>query len=127
MKETAAALAVDGGDLPLGAGLLALIRPALGLLEAEGVLAVLSSSAAVREDLPSWCRVERCAYLGHEKMPDGRDRHRNQNWLQEADNIRTNPDHCPCNHYQKNDKERRERGPHRFLLPRCRVFAHVMA
>ena len=41
-------VAVDAGDLPLGGGLLALVRPALERLEAGGVLAVLSSSPAVR-------------------------------------------------------------------------------
>jgi TusA-related sulfurtransferase len=75
VKESLAAVAVDAGDLPLGGGLLALVRPALERLEPGGVLAVLSSSAAVREDLPSWCRVERCGYLGVEPMADGRDRH----------------------------------------------------
>ena len=69
-----AALAVDGGDLPLGGGLLALLRPALELVEAGGVVALLSSSTGVREDLPSWCRYERHVYLSCE--PDGaRDRH----------------------------------------------------
>ncbi|MGZ3417618.1 MAG: ferritin-like domain-containing protein [Polyangiales bacterium] len=65
----AAALAIDGGDLPLGGGLLALIRPALDHLEPGGVLAVLSTSKSAREDLSSWCRVERHVYLGFE---DGR-------------------------------------------------------
>ena len=75
VKEVAAAVAVDGGALPLGGGLLAVVPPAVALLEPGGVLAVLSSAPSVREDLPSWCRVERCGYLGHEEMPDGRDRH----------------------------------------------------
>jgi hypothetical protein len=52
-KSTLVAAAVDGGDLPLGGGLLALVRPALDLLEADGVLSVLSSATSVREDLPS--------------------------------------------------------------------------
>ena len=69
------AIAVEGGDLPLGGGLLALVRPALDLLEPGGVLAVLSSAASVREDLPSWCRVERHEYLGCEQTSDGRMRH----------------------------------------------------
>lgn len=84
MRETAAAVAVDGGDLPLGGGLLAVVRPALALLEPGGVLAVISSAASVCEDLPSWCRVERCAYLGRERMPDGRDRH----MVQKGDSAR---------------------------------------
>lgn len=71
-----AAIAVDGGDLPLGGGLLALVRPALGALAPGGVLAVLSSSRSVREDLDSWCRLERHQYLGLERdEPAGRDRH----------------------------------------------------
>ena len=60
----AAAAAVDGGDLALGGGLLALVRPALDRLEEGGVLAVLADAAGVREDLPSWCRAEGHAYLG---------------------------------------------------------------
>ena len=71
----AAAVAIDAGDLTLGGGLLALLRPALDLLEVGGVLAVLSSSAATREDLPSWCRLERHEYLGCERESDGRERH----------------------------------------------------
>src|SRR4051812_29647710 len=67
--------AIDAGALPLGGGLLALVRPALDLVEPGGVVAVLSSSRAVREDLPAWCRVERHGYLGCEALPDGRDRH----------------------------------------------------
>ena len=69
-----AALAVDGGDLSLGGGLLALLRPALAALPPGGVLAVLSSSRGVREDLSSWCRIERHEYLGCEPG-EPRDRH----------------------------------------------------
>ncbi len=75
MSDRLAAAAVDGGDLPLGGGLLALVRPALDALEPGGVLAVLSSVPGVREDLPAWCRLERHAYLGTEPTPDGRERH----------------------------------------------------
>jgi hypothetical protein len=71
----AAAAAIEAGDLPLGGGLLALLRPALALLEPGGVLAVLSTSADVRQDLPAFCRVEQHGYLGVERLPDGRDRH----------------------------------------------------
>ena len=76
MKERSAvaAIAIDGGDLPLGGGLLALVRPALGTLEPGGVLAVLSRSEGVRADLPSWCRAERHEYLGVDAT-DGFDRH----------------------------------------------------
>jgi len=69
------AVAIDGGDLTIGSGLLALVRPALDLVEVGGVVAVMSSSSAAREDLPSWCRVERHGYLGRAAAPDGRDRH----------------------------------------------------
>ncbi len=65
-----AAVAIDAGDLPLGGGLLALVRPALALLDPGGVLAVLSSSNGVRHDLPSWCRLERHGYLGCEPVGD---------------------------------------------------------
>jgi hypothetical protein len=71
----AAAIAIDGGDLPIGGGLLALIRPALALIDPGGVLALLSSSRAVREDLVSWCRVEGHGYLAAEPSADGRDLH----------------------------------------------------
>jgi TusA-related sulfurtransferase len=71
----AAIVAVNGADLPLGGGLLALLRPALAHLDPGGLLAVLSCARSVREDLPSWCRVERHEYLGFEESPDGTDRH----------------------------------------------------
>jgi TusA-related sulfurtransferase len=71
---TAAAVAIDAGDLPLGGGLLALLRPALARLEPGGVVAVLSSSRSTPDDLASWCRVERHEYLGCESV-DGRQRH----------------------------------------------------
>src|SRR5207244_8448345 len=68
MSAKAAAIAVDCGQLPLGGGLLALLRPALDELEPGGVLAVLSRATSVREDLPSWCRAERHEYLGVETI-----------------------------------------------------------
>ena len=70
-----AAAAVDAGDLALGGGLLALVRPALDALEPGGVLAVLSSARGVGDDLPAWCRLEHHVYLGHETTADGRERH----------------------------------------------------
>jgi len=72
---TAGAIAVDGGDLPLGGGLLSLVRPALTLLEPDGVLAILSRSNSVAEDLASWCRAERHEYLGAEAAGDETTRH----------------------------------------------------
>jgi TusA-related sulfurtransferase len=74
-RAGAAVVAIDGGDLPLGGGLLALVRPALDLLPPGGVLAVLSASTPLRQDLPDWCRRERHDYLGCEKDGSGRDRH----------------------------------------------------
>src|ERR1700745_3859031 len=75
MITEVAVIAVDGGELPLGGGLLALVRPALDQLEPGGVLAVLSKSRSVREDLPSWCRAQRHEYLGAEEISEGFDRH----------------------------------------------------
>ena len=75
MTMTAGAIAVDGGDLPLGGGLLSLVRPALTLLEPDGVLAILSRSSSVAEDLASWCRAERHDYLGAEAEGDGTTRY----------------------------------------------------
>jgi hypothetical protein len=72
----AGALAIDAGDLALGEGLLALLRPALDLLDEGGVVSVLSSAASLRQDLPSWCRAERHVYLGRDDAAPGRDAHR---------------------------------------------------
>lgn len=72
---TAAAVAIDAGELTLSTGLLALVRPALEMLEPGGMLAVLSRSTAVREDLASWCRLERHDYAGREEVADGMERH----------------------------------------------------
>jgi TusA-related sulfurtransferase len=74
MAAPAGVIAVDGGDLSLGGGLLALVRPALTRLEEGGVLAVLSRNRDVHHDLPSWCRAERHEYLGAEEA--GNDEHR---------------------------------------------------
>lgn len=75
MSAGVAVMAVDCGELPLGGGLLALVRPALNQLAPGGMLAVLSRSAGVREDLPSWCRAERHEYHGFEIIPGEIDRH----------------------------------------------------
>lgn len=72
---TFGAVAVDAGDLPLGGGLLALLRPALASTEPGGVVALLSTSRATAQDLPSFCRAERHEYLGAEALPDGQTRH----------------------------------------------------
>jgi TusA-related sulfurtransferase len=69
-----AVVAIDGGDLPLGGGLLALLRPALDRAGPGGVVALLSSARSVREDLERWCRVERHEYLGCEDQ-EGHTRH----------------------------------------------------
>jgi TusA-related sulfurtransferase len=75
MSSRPGVIAVDGGDLALGGGLLALVRPALALLEEGGLLAVLCANRDVDQDLPAWCRAERHHYLGAEPMADGRQRH----------------------------------------------------
>src|SRR5882724_8629403 len=75
MSADLAAIAIDGGELPLGGGLLALVRPALDALQPGGVLAVLSSAPGLRDDFPSWCRADRHEYLGLEKTDSGADRH----------------------------------------------------
>ena len=69
-------MAVDGGDLPFAGGLLALLRPALDLVPAGGVVALLSDSASVREDVASWCRAERHDFLGTDEVAPGRFAHR---------------------------------------------------
>jgi hypothetical protein len=69
-------VAVDGGDLPLGGGLLALLRPALSLLKPGGQLALISAAPSVTQDLSAWCRVEHHGYLGADLLPDGRTTHR---------------------------------------------------
>ena len=76
MASPMSVVAVDGGDLPLGGGLLALLRPALSLLRPGGQLALISSAPSVAQDLPAWCRVEHHAYLGAEAAADGRTTHR---------------------------------------------------
>lgn len=73
--NTAAAVAIDAGELPLGGGLLALVRPALALLEPGGVLAVNTRRDNLTDDLARWCRLERHDYLGHDENADGTTRH----------------------------------------------------
>jgi TusA-related sulfurtransferase len=75
MPATLGVMAVDGGELSLAGGLLALIRPALSLLGEGGVLALLSRNPDVDHDLPSWCRAERHEYLGAEPSGGGGQRH----------------------------------------------------
>ena len=74
-SQNLAVIAIDGGELSLGGGLLALIRPALNALEPDGMLAIVSRSDGLRHDLPSWCRSERHEYLGCEQLAEGTDRH----------------------------------------------------
>jgi hypothetical protein len=71
-RDTAAAVAIDAGDLPMGGGLLALVRPALELLEPGGVLAVNSLNPLLTDDLAAWCKLRHHGYLGHEPALDGR-------------------------------------------------------
>jgi|SRR5215467_10551817 len=69
------AIAVEGGKLQLGGGLLAVVRPALDRLAPGGVLAVLSRSVQVRQDLPAWCKLEHHDYLSCDRLEGGIDRH----------------------------------------------------
>jgi TusA-related sulfurtransferase len=71
----AAAVAIEGGDLELGGGLLALVRPALDLLSPGGVLAIASSAASVAEDIGAFCRMDRHEHVASERLDDGRMRH----------------------------------------------------
>lgn len=71
----AGAIAIAGDELELGGGLLALLRPALLHTEPGGVVALLSRSARVAEDLPSWCRSEGHDYLGRESIDASITRH----------------------------------------------------
>jgi hypothetical protein len=71
----AGAVAIDGGALTFGSGLLALLRPALDVAGPGAVVALRSSADAVRDDLPRWCSVEGHRYLGREPDVDGVDRH----------------------------------------------------
>ena len=72
MSASPGVIAIDGGDLPLGGGLLALVRPALSLLDEGGVLALLSRNRDLDQDLPTWCRAERHEYLGAEAVGDAK-------------------------------------------------------
>jgi TusA-related sulfurtransferase len=71
----AATIAIDAGDLALGGGLLALLRPALDRVPAGGVVALLSTSPSVSEDLGSWCRAERHKLLESKSISEGKWRH----------------------------------------------------
>lgn len=73
--EVLGAAAVDAGDLPFGGGVLALVRPALLLLRPGGILTILSSNPALRQELPTWCKLEHHEYLGAEILGEGRDSH----------------------------------------------------
>lgn len=67
--ETTVAVAIDAGDLAMGGGLMALVRPALALLEPGGVLAVNSLREGLQDDLSVWCKVQHHEYLGHQRAP----------------------------------------------------------
>ncbi|MCB9894132.1 MAG: sulfurtransferase TusA family protein [Planctomycetes bacterium] len=71
MIEPNAAVAVDGGNLPFGGGLLALVRPGLDLLAPGGVLAVLTRHRSAPDDLATWCRMEHHELVETEQQPDG--------------------------------------------------------
>lgn len=67
--ETSVAVAIDAGELPMGGGLMSLVRPALQLLEPGGVLAINSCCDRLQDDLAVWCKVRQHDYLGHEAAP----------------------------------------------------------
>jgi TusA-related sulfurtransferase len=75
MQNDNAAIAIDGGDLALGGGLLALVRPALDLLEPGGILAINSVNVALRDDLPRWCQLQHHEYQDRQRADPGYDRH----------------------------------------------------
>ena len=68
-SESTIAVAIDAGDLPVGGGLMALVRPALLLLEPGGVLAINSCHERLQDDLSVWCKIKQHEYLGHEPTP----------------------------------------------------------
>ena len=74
-SDTVCAVAIDAGDLPLGGGLLALVRPSLALLEPGGVLAIHSWQRSLHDDLPRWCRLEHHRYLERRELQGGQDQH----------------------------------------------------
>ena len=67
-SESTIAVAVDAGDLQVGGGLMALVRPALMLLEPGGVLAINSCDENLQDDLSVWCKIKQHEYLGHEPL-----------------------------------------------------------
>lgn len=69
-----AAVAVDAGELPLGGGLLAILRPAIETLAPGGVVSIVAAAAA-GDDLRTWCRIEHHEHLACERLPAGRERH----------------------------------------------------
>ncbi|MBK8207594.1 MAG: ferritin-like domain-containing protein [Planctomycetes bacterium] len=71
MSSDSAAVAIDTGDLPFGGGMLALVRPALDLLEPGGVLAVLTRQAHAIDEFGTWCKVEHHELLESANQPGG--------------------------------------------------------
>lgn len=65
------AVAIDTGDLPFGGGLLALVRPALDLLQPGGVLAILTRQASAPDDFGTWCKVEHHELVESVAQPGG--------------------------------------------------------
>jgi TusA-related sulfurtransferase len=55
--------------------LLAVVRPALDLLEPGGVLGVNSTNPSLRDDLPRWCQLQHHNYMECQKTDQGYDRH----------------------------------------------------
>lgn len=66
-----ASIAIDCGDLAFGGGMLALVRPALDLLQPGGVLAILTRQASTPDDFATWCKVEHHELLESANQPSG--------------------------------------------------------
>jgi TusA-related sulfurtransferase len=71
MNQPAAAVAIDGGALSFGGGLLALVRPPLDLLEPGGVLAILTRQGSAVDDMATWCKLEHHELIEAQVQPDG--------------------------------------------------------
>ena len=57
---------------------------------------------------------------------DGRDRDRDKDRLEESNQVGAEIDDRTDDEKEDDDKDRGERGPHRFALPRCRILFHLI-
>ena len=56
---SSATISLDVGDLDLGSGLLALLRPLLRRVEPGSVVVLRSTHPKLTDDLAAWCRLEK--------------------------------------------------------------------